>query len=152
LTGLEGGPRITEDPLVEKEDSMKKTLNVPAVILAAGLTFAAASGLSPQEIRTKPIGIPHEMADVLKAACGKVEIDLTTKEIVVTNTQREGSLYLRLFKDYERVMGKTFVYKDPLRFPLDEGAVYAVWISSDNGFGTATFQFSRGKLHIERRD
>jgi hypothetical protein len=92
------------------------------------------------------------MADVLKVAGGKVEIDLTTKEIVVTNTQRDGSLYMRLFKDYARVPGKSIVYRDPLRFPLSEGALYVVWITTENGFGTATFQFSRGKLHIDRRD
>ena len=131
---------------------MPKPMSILAVALVTGLVLARPPAASPQEIRTKPVGIPHEMAVVLKASVGKVELDLTAKEIVVTNTQREGSLYLRLFKDYERVLGKTFVYREPLRFPLDEGAVYAVWISSESGFGTATFQRLRGKLHIDRQD
>jgi len=131
---------------------MTKPTSFAAVAFVVGLTLACPLDSSAQEIRTRPIGIPHEMAAVLEAAGGKVEVDMTTKEIVVTNTQREGSLYLRLFKDYERVRGKSFIYGDPLRFPVDEGAVYAVWISSERGFGSATFQLSRGKLHIERRD
>lgn len=131
---------------------MNKLVSAAAIVLMAGLALAGPPGSRAQEIRTKPIGIPHEMAAVLEAAGGKVEIDMTTKEIVVTNTQRSGYLNVRLFKDYQRVPGKSIAYGDPLRFALQDSSLYAVWISSERGFGTATFQFSRGKLHIERRD
>ncbi len=131
---------------------MRRPLSILAVALVTGLVLARPPAASLQEIRAKPIAIPHQMADVLRAAGGKVELDLTSKEIVVTNTQREGSLHTRLFKDYEHVPGKSIAYRDPLRFPLSEGAVYVVWITTESGFGTATFQFSRGKLHIDRRD
>jgi len=131
---------------------MKRPVSILVAALAAGLSFASPPGPSPQDIKIKPVKIPHEIAGIVDKGGGKVEADLTSQEIVVTNTQREGSLYLKLFRDYERVPGKNIVYRDPLRFPLSEGSVYAVWISSESGFGAATFQLFRGKLHIIRQD
>lgn len=128
---------------------MTKALSVVTAALVIGTAFAGPPYASPQEIRTKPVGIPHEMSVVLSASVGKVELDLTTEQIVVTNTQREGALHLKLFKDFQRVPGGNVVHRDPLRFPLVEGSLYVAWISSEKGFGTATFQFSRGKLNIK---
>jgi hypothetical protein len=115
------------------------------------MSFAAPPGVPRQEIKAPVVKIPHEIVNILEEDIGKVEADLTTKEIIVTNIQREGSLILKLFRDYARVPGQNVIYRDPVRFPL-WGDLYVVAISSERGFAMATFQFVTGKLHIVRQD
>lgn len=113
----------------------------------------APPGISRPTGRMAAPRTPHEIVLILEEPyLGKVEADLTGKEIIITNIQRAGSLILKLFKDFVKVPASTFIYRDPARVPLEELSLYLVSVSSEDGFAMAAFQLVKGNLHIVRLD
>lgn len=133
---------------------MKKIRWIPATALVVFIALTTLPGTARQAAKGSVAKIPHKIVSIIEKGFGKVEVDLTSKEIVVANTQQTGFLILRLFKDFAPVRVPDFVYshKDPVRVPLQGNCLYVVTVSTELEFAAATFQLVKEKLHIIKQD
>jgi hypothetical protein len=122
-----------------------------ASCIASPVPTGAPAGTARPNVKTAAARTPHEMVTIIDDV-GKVEADLTSMELVITRTARDGSLVLKLFKDFVRVPVATYVYHDPVRCSIEGLNLYVVSISNDHGFAMAAFQLVKGKLHVVRLD
>ena len=134
----------------------KKTGSYPGALLI--LSFVCLIAILPllssagQVVpKTEPLRVKHVIVPVLTCpGNGKVELNMTTKEIVFTKTKRGGYLQIKLFRDFQDVAGRTYVYADPHKVPLHSGELYLVSLSAEGvEMKVALFQVSRdGRVQI----
>ena len=133
---------------------MKKGFWIPVVGFVVCLSLAARPVRPGQATKATAVKLPHKILNIINVPYAKVEADLTSNEIIVTNTGREGYVILRLFRNYAPVPGPDYIYnhKDPARFPLQGLDLYVVSVSTEQDFAMATFQLVKEKLHILKQD
>lgn len=126
-------------------------------ILLIGLSFFLLGSISPSQVKVEqkkaPLSeipkIPHDIVDIIdRGESGAVQIDLTTKEIIV-KTEITGALRFRLYKDFSIVERGQIVYlRTPYKTSFEELALYWITLYRDDWTQTAVFQVIKGKVHI----
>jgi hypothetical protein len=133
----------------------KKTGSFPnSLLILAVAYFTAALPLlitAGQVVpKTKPLKVKHVITPVITyPGNGKVEVNLTTKEIVFTKTKDGGFLRIKLFRDFKDVAGKDYIYSGSHRVPLTGGLYFVSLSAGGDTMIAALFQVtSDGRVQI----